>query len=145
MAMSRAPESYEVLRGGGHPSYMMIATVHDPLVTESPKLIQAFVNGLAAASHYTRQNRGEAVEIFAKWVPNVNLEVARKAIRHINYDPRMSRESVRAFENAQNDLLKLTIKNAQPLRITDVVLTAYTAAAQQAQPGYFSDLPALPR
>lgn len=145
MAISRAPESYEVLRGGGHLSYMMIATVHDPLVTENPKLIQAFVNGLAAASRYTRQNRGEAVEIFAKWVPNVILEVARKAIQHIDYDPRMSRESLRAFENAQNDLLKLTIKNAQPLRITDVVLTAYAVAAQKAHPEYFSDLPALPR
>jgi NitT/TauT family transport system substrate-binding protein/sulfonate transport system substrate-binding protein len=145
MAMSRAPESYEVLRGGGHLSYMMIATVHDPLVQQDPRLIQAFVNGLAAASHYTRQNRGEAVEIFAKWVPNVNLDVARKAIQHINYDPRMSRESLRAFENAQNDLLKLTIKDAKPIRITDIVLTSYTEAAQKAHPEYFSDLPALPR
>jgi len=73
MGLLRTPESYEVLRGGGHLSYMMIATVHDPMVQENPKLIQAFVNGLAAASHYTRQNRDEAVQIFAKWVPNVNL------------------------------------------------------------------------
>jgi len=145
MALSSAPESYEVLRGGGHLSYMMIATVHDPLVQQNPKLIQAFVNGLAEASHYTRQNRGEAVEIFAKWVPNVNLDVARKAIQHIKYDPRMSRESLRAFENAQNDLLKLTIKGAKPIPITDIVLTSYTAAAQKSHPQYFSDLPALPR
>jgi len=145
MALSRAPESYEVLRGGGHLSYMMIATVHDPLVQQNPKLIQAFVNGLAAASHYTRQNRGEAVEIFSKWVPNVNLDVARKAIQHIHFDPRMSRESLRAFENAQNDLLKLTIKDAKPIRITDIVLTSYTEAAQKAHPEYFADLPALPR
>ncbi len=145
MAMSRAPESYEVLRGGGHLSYMMIATVHDPLVQQNPQLIQAFVNGLAAASHYTRQNRDEAVEIFAKWVPDVNLDVARKAIQHIHFDPRMSRESLRAFENAQNDLLKLTIKGAKPIRITDIVLTSYTEAAQKAHPEYFSDLPALPR
>jgi len=145
MAMARAPESYEVLRGGGHLSYMMIATVYDPMVQDNPKLIQAFVNGLAAASHYTRQNRGEAVEIFAKWVPNVNVDVARKAIQHINYDPRMSRESLRAFENAQSDLLKLTIKDAKPMRISDIVLTSYTAAAQKAHPEYFSDLPPLPR
>ncbi len=106
MAMSRAPDSYEVLRGGGHLSYMMIATVHDPMLQDNPGLIQSFVNGLAAASHYTRQHRAEAVEIFAKWVPGVNLEVARKAIQHISFDPRMSRESLRAFENAQNDLLR---------------------------------------
>ena len=141
MAMSSAPESYEVLRGGGHLSYMMIATVHDPMVKDDPKLIQAFVNGLAAASHSTRRNRDEAVQIFAKWVPNVNLDVARKAIRHISYDPRISGESLRAFENAQNDLLKLTIKDAKPLKITDVVLTSYTAAAQKAYPEYFADLP----
>jgi len=141
MGLLSAPESYEVLRGGGHLSYMMIATVHDPMVLENPKLIQAFVTGLAAASHYTRQNRGEAVAIFSKWVPNVNLEVARKAIQHINYDPRISRESLRAFENAQNELLKLTIKGAKPIRITDIVLTSYTEAAQKAHPEYFADLP----
>jgi ABC-type nitrate/sulfonate/bicarbonate transport system substrate-binding protein len=122
---------------------MMIVTVHDPMLKDNPKLIQSFVNGLAAASHYTRSNRSEAVEIFAKWVPGVDLEVARKAIQHISFDPRMSRESLRAFENAQNDLLRLTIKDGKPLRITDVVLTRFTEAAQKANPGYFSDLPAV--
>ena len=145
MGLMRTPESYEVLRGGGHLSYMMIATVHDPMVQENPRVIQAFVNGLAAASHYTRQNRGEAVAIFAKWVPNVNIEVASRAIQHINYDPRISRESLRAFENAQNELLQHTIKGAKPKRITDIVLTSYTEAAQRVHPEYFADLPALPR
>jgi len=145
MGLMGAAESYEVLRGGGHLSYMMIATVHDPMVQENPRLIQAFVNGLAAASHYTRQNRGEAVAIFAKWVPNVNLDVARKAIQHISYDTRISRQSLQAFENAQNELLQHTIKGAKPKRITDIVLTSYTEAAQRAHPQYFSDLPALSR
>lgn len=108
MAISQTPESYEVL------------------VQQNPKLIQAFVNGLAAASHYTRQNRSEAVQ-------------------HSHFDPRISRESLRAFENAQNDLLKLTIKGAKPIRIPDIVLTSYTEAAQKAHPEYFSDLPALSR
>jgi sulfonate transport system substrate-binding protein len=142
MGLLSAPESYEVLRGGGYLSYMMIATVHDPMVQQNPKLIQSFVNGLAAASHYTRQHRDEAVQIFAKWVPNVNLDVARKAIQHIKYDPRISRESLRAFENAQDELLKLTLKpGTKPFRITDVVLVSYTEAAEKAHPGYFADLP----
>ena len=143
MGLLGAPQSYEVLRGGGHLSYMMIATVHDPMVQENPKLIQAFVNGLAAASHYTRQNRNEAVEIFAKWVPGVNLEVARKAVQHINYDPRISRQSLQAFENAQKELLQLTIKGAKAIPIGSIVLTSYTEAAQRAYPQYFADLPAL--
>lgn len=145
MGLMRAADSYEVLRGGGHLSYMMVATVHDPMLKDNPRLIQSFVNGLAAASHYTRQNRDEAVAIFAKWVPNVNVDVARKAIQHIRYDPRVSKASLQAFENAQNDLLKLTLKDAKPLRIEDVVLAAYTEAAQKAHPEYFKDLPPLPR
>jgi ABC-type nitrate/sulfonate/bicarbonate transport system substrate-binding protein len=145
MGLMRAADSYEVLRGGGHLSYMMVATVHDPMLKDNPRLIQSFVNGLAAASHYTRQNRDEAVAIFAKWVPNVNVDVARKAIQHIRYDPRVSKASLQAFENAQNDLLKLTLKDAKPLRIEDVVLASYTEAAQKAHPGYFKDLPPLPR
>jgi NitT/TauT family transport system substrate-binding protein/sulfonate transport system substrate-binding protein len=145
MAMSKAPRSFELLRGGGHLSYIMIVTVHDPMLKNDPKLIQSFVDGLAAASHYTRQHRSEAVEIFAKWVPGTDMEVARKAIQYINFDPRMSGESLRAFENAQNDLLKLTIKNAQPLKITDIVLTSFTQNTQKNHPEYFSDLPPLPR
>ncbi len=143
MALENAKDSYVVLRGGGHLSYIMIATVHDPMVRDNPKLIQAFVNGLAAASHYTRNYHQEAVEIFAKWVPNVDLNVASQAVQHIKFDPRISRESLRAFENAQNDLLQLTIKDAKPIRITDIVLTSYTEAAQKAYPEYFADLPPL--
>jgi NitT/TauT family transport system substrate-binding protein/sulfonate transport system substrate-binding protein len=144
MALAGAPESYVVLRGGGHLSYIMVATVHEPLLRENPRLIQSFVTGLAAASHYTRQNRGEAVEIFAKWVPNVNLDVARKAIQHIRYDPRISRASMLAFENAQEDLMRLTLKDAKRLAIPEVVLASFMEASQKAHPEYFSDLPSLP-
>lgn len=144
LALERATESYVVLRGGGYLSYIMVATVHDPMLRENPKAVQSFVNGLAAASHYTRQNRAEAVEIFAKWVPNIDLDVARKAVQHIKYDPRVSRASLKAFENAQDELLRLTLKEgSKPLKITDVVVASFTEAAQKAHPEYFADLPPL--
>ena len=144
MALEGAAGSHVVLRGGGHLSYIMVATVHDPTLRDNPKAVQSFVNGLAAASHYTRQNRNEAVAIFAKWVPNVDLNVARKAIQHIKYDPRVSKASLQAFENAQDELLRLTLKpGTKPLRISDVVLASYAEAAQKAHPEYFADLPPL--
>ncbi len=144
MALASAQESYVVLRGGGYLSYIMVATVHDPLLRENPRLIQSFANGLAAASHYTRQNRAEAVEIFSKWVPNVDLDIARKAIQHIRYDPRISRASLLAFENAQEELMRLTLKDAKRLAIPDVVLASFMEAAQKTHPEYFADLPSLP-
>ena len=144
MALESAKDSYVVLRGGGHLSYIMMATVHDPMLRNDPKTVQNFINGLAAASHYTRMNRQEAVEIFAKWVPNVDRRVAQKAVQHIKYDPRVSGASLKAFENAQGDLLKLTLKpGTQALRITDVVLASYTQATEKAYPEYFADLAPL--
>ena len=141
MALQGAPGSHVVLRGGGHLSYIMVATVHDPMLRDDPKTVQSFVNGLAAASHYTRQNRDEAVEIFKKWVPGIDTDVARKAVQHIKYDPRVSKASLKAFENAQDDLLKLTLKpGTKPIKVTDIVLAAYTEAAQKAHPEYFADL-----
>ena len=145
MVLEKAPESYVVLRGGGHLSYIMLASVHEPMLRQSPQVVQNFVTGLAAASQYTRQHREEAVEIFAKWVPRVDLAVARKAVQHIRYDPRISKASLRAFENAQDDILKLTLTSAaKRLAISEVVLSSFVEAAQKAHPEYFSDLPPLP-
>jgi sulfonate transport system substrate-binding protein len=144
LALESAKDSYVVLRGGGHLSYIMVATVHDPMLRNDPKTVQNFVNGLAAASHYTRMHRQEAVDIFAKWVPNVDRNVAQKAVQHIKYDPRVSSASLKAFENAQGELLNLTLKpGTKPLRITDVVLASYTQAAEKAYPEYFADLAPL--
>ena len=58
--------SYVVVRGGGHLSYIMVATAHEPTIANDPQVLRNFVAGLAEASQYTRKNRNEAVEIFAK-------------------------------------------------------------------------------
>jgi ABC-type nitrate/sulfonate/bicarbonate transport system substrate-binding protein len=80
LVLERVPDSYVVLRGGGHLSYVMVATAHAPTLEERPQVVKAFIAGLAAASQYTRQHREEAVEIVARWVPNVDVAIAKKAI-----------------------------------------------------------------
>src|SRR5258708_24024632 len=83
IVLEQVPESYTVVRGGGHLSYIMVATAHDPTIRGDPAVLRSFVAGLAAASQYTRKNRDEAVEIFARWVPGLDVAVGKKAIRHI--------------------------------------------------------------
>lgn len=142
--LESVPESYVVMRGGGHLSYIMVATVHEPTIQTSPQVIRSFVAGLAEASQYTRKNRIEAVEIFAKWVPNVDLAVAKKAIQHISYDPRVSRAVMQAFEAAEEDILKNTLQGASRLNVPEQFASSFLADAQKAHPEYFSDLPPLP-
>jgi NitT/TauT family transport system substrate-binding protein len=141
--LEQVPESYVVLRGGGHLSYIMVATAHDPTIKDSPQLVRNVVAGLAAASQYTRKNRAEAIEIFAKWVPNTDLAVGKKAIQYISYDPRLSTAVMRAFAAAEDDILKNTLKDAARLTIADQFAPAFLAEVEKAHPEYFDDLPPL--
>jgi ABC-type nitrate/sulfonate/bicarbonate transport system substrate-binding protein len=142
--LEQVPESYVVVRGGGHLSYVMVATAHEPTIQGNPQLLRAFVAGLAAASQYTRRNREEAVEIFARWVPGTDLAVAKKAIQHISYDPRISRAVIKAFDAAEDDILKNTLHGAARLNIPDQFAATFLGEVEKSHPDYFSDLPPLP-
>jgi sulfonate transport system substrate-binding protein len=144
MVLEQVPESYAVIRGGGHLSYIMVATAHDPTIQADPATLRKFVAGLAQASQYTRSHRDEAVEIFAKWVPGLDVSVGKKAIQHISYDPRVSRPVMQAFEAAEDDVLKNTLKGAQRLAIPEQFASSFLADAEKAYPQYFNDLPPLP-
>ena len=144
MVLEQAAGSYEVVRGGGHMSYIMVATTHEPTLKTSPEVVRNFVAGLAAASQYTRKNRAEAVEIFAKWVPGLDPAVGKKAIQHISYDPRVSAPVIQAFETAEDDVLKNTLKGAARLNVPDQFAASFMAEVQKSNPEYFSDLPPLP-
>ena len=108
--LTQVPKSYEVIRGGQHMSYVMVATAHGPTIESKPHLAKAIAAGLAQSSHFTRNNRDEAVEIFAKWVPGTDVAIGKKAIKHISFDPRLSPNVLRAFENAEDEVLMNTLK-----------------------------------
>ena len=143
MVLEQAAESYVVVRGGGHMSYIMIATAHEPTIKADADTVRKFVAGLAAASQYTRLHRDEAVDIFAKWVPGLDSAVGRKAIQHISYDPRISAPVMQAFDAAEDDVLKNTLKDAKRLNIPDQFASSFMAEVQKSHPQYFSDLPPL--
>jgi ABC-type nitrate/sulfonate/bicarbonate transport system substrate-binding protein len=141
--LEQVPDSYVVQRGGGYLSYIMIATAHDPTIQNSPQVIRNFVAGLVGASQYTRMNREEAVEIFAKMVPNTDVAVGKKAVKFISYDPRLSPAVMKAFNAAEDDVLKNTLQGAARLVVADQFSPAFLIEVEKAYPEYFSDLPAL--
>ena len=97
LILDKVPGSYVVKRGGGYMSYMMVSTFQDAVIKAQPDLVEKFAIGLAASAQAVRQNRDEAIEIFAKVVPGVDVAIAKKAVKHINYDPRISKASMQAF------------------------------------------------
>lgn len=145
VVLQNVADAYEVKRGGGYMSYLMITTAYLPTVQNQGDVIAKFTAGLAAASQYTRQNRAEAVQIFAKNVPGQNVKALNDGIRHVSYDPRMSAATEKAFEAAQTDVLSQgTLKGRAPIPVSALLYRDAVAQAERQFPQYFSDLPRLP-
>src|SRR5471030_805914 len=100
-ALTQVPDSYEVIRGGQHMSYVMVAVAHGPTIESTPTVIKSIAAGLAQSSHFTRKNPDEAVEIFAKWVPGTDVAIGKKSTKHISFDPRLSPNVLRAFRSEE--------------------------------------------
>jgi ABC-type nitrate/sulfonate/bicarbonate transport system substrate-binding protein len=141
--LTQVPNSYLVIRGGQHMSYVMVATAHGPTVESKPALVKAIAAGLAQSSHFTRNNPDEAVEIFAKWVPGTDVAIGKKAIRNIRFDPRLSANVLRAFENAEDEVLINTLPGAPRLDVPSLFRPEFMTEVEKKHPEYFADLPKL--
>ena len=141
--LTQVPDSYLVIRGGQHMSYVMVAIAHGPTVEAKPAVVKSIAAGLAQSSHFTRNNRDEAVEIFAKWVPGTDVAIGKKAVKHISFDPRLSPNVLRAFENAEDEVLMNTLKGAPRLDVPSLFRPQFMAEVQKEHPEYFADLPPL--
>jgi ABC-type nitrate/sulfonate/bicarbonate transport system substrate-binding protein len=141
--LEQVPGSFLVIRGGHHMSYVMVATAHGPTVDSKPEVVKSIAAGLAASSHFTRHNRDEAVEIFAKWVPGTDVAIGKKGVKHISYDPRLSAAVLRAFEAAEDEVLMNTLKGAPRLEVPALFRPSFMAEVEREYPEYFTDLPSL--
>jgi ABC-type nitrate/sulfonate/bicarbonate transport system substrate-binding protein len=145
LVMQSVPGAYEVKRGGGYLSYLMITTAYLPTIQNQADVIDRFAAGLAAASQYTRQHREEAVQIFARAVPGQDTRALTQGIRHVSYDPRMSAATDRAFDAAQVDVLsQASLRGKTPIPLDALLYRNAIQKAQRDFPQYFSDLPRLP-
>jgi NitT/TauT family transport system substrate-binding protein len=142
-ALTQVPDTYEVIRGGQHMSYVMVAVAHGPTIETRPAVIKSIAAGLAQSSHFTRKNPDEAVEIFAKWVPKTDVAIGKKSIKHIHFDPRMSPKVLQAFENAEDEVLTNTLKGAPRLDVPSLFRPEFMREVEKEHPEYFSDLPQL--
>jgi ABC-type nitrate/sulfonate/bicarbonate transport system substrate-binding protein len=142
-ALTQVPDSFLVIRGGQHMSYVMVAVAHGPTVETKPGVIKSIAAGLAQSSYFTRKNPDEAVEIFAKWVPGTDVAVGKKSIKHISFDPRMSPNVLRAFENAEDEVLINTLPGAPRLDVPKLFRPEFMQQVEKEHPEYFADLPKL--
>jgi ABC-type nitrate/sulfonate/bicarbonate transport system substrate-binding protein len=143
LLLEKVPGSVLVSRDGGYIGYFIMYSTGDDVIKSKPELVERFVTALAESAFYTRQHLDEAAEISTRWVPGLEADIAKKAIRLMPYDPRISKYSIQNYEESVQDLLdqkKLKTK----ISATEAVNTTFVEKAQQAHPEFFADLKPIP-
>jgi ABC-type nitrate/sulfonate/bicarbonate transport system substrate-binding protein len=106
LVQARVADAVLLSRGGGHIGYFINMAVRNDLIDKSPEVIERYVIGLAEASQYTRKNQDEAAEIATRWVPGLDGAVARQALKHMVFDPRITSHTIAAWEENVRILLE---------------------------------------
>ena len=132
-----------MIRGGQHMSYVMVATAHGPTVESKPELVKAIAAGLAQSSHFTRNNRDEAVEIFAKWVPGTDVAIGKKGVKHISFDPRHVAERAARLRERRGRSADEHAERRARLDVPSLFRPEFMAEVEKEHPEYFADLPKL--
>ncbi len=143
LAMEKVQGAVLLARGGGHICWCAMLHVPVEMAERSPALVKSLVTGYAAAAQYTRQHPDEAGEIATRWIPGLEVAVARKVIRYMQYDPRITPASFRAFDDAVVLLLeqkKLRGKVSAQGSYDD----RFIKEAMREHPELFADLPPVP-
>jgi ABC-type nitrate/sulfonate/bicarbonate transport system substrate-binding protein len=139
MILQRVPGAYVVLRGGGYLGHDLYVATPDDFVKRNADVVQALVDGFAESEWYIRHHEADAAQIATRWIEGLDETAARKAITYMNFDPRFSRNTVRAAELEQRALLDLgRIKQLSDLG--QELLPTHVERAARQYPQFFADL-----
>lgn len=143
LMMEKVPEAVLLQRDGGFLGYFIDMGTLVDVIEKQPDMVYRYVVALAEASQYTRQQPGEAAEIATRWVPGLEKDLAQKALRNMNYDPRITRYSLESWDENVRVLVEQK-KLRQPLARTQGIEMKFTERAQKEYPQLFNDLKPVP-
>jgi ABC-type nitrate/sulfonate/bicarbonate transport system substrate-binding protein len=128
--MEKVPDAVLVQRGGGFIGYFNDMSTLVDIIEKQSEMVYNYVVGLSEASQYARQHQDEAAEISTRWVPGLEMSVARKAIRYYFYDPRITKYSQESW-NENVGVLVEQKKLRQPVPWTQGAELKFIERAQK--------------
>jgi sulfonate transport system substrate-binding protein len=143
LVQARIPDAVLVARGGGHIGYYINMGVRNDLIEQKPELVERYVIAMVEATQYTRQRLDEAAEIATRWVAGLDAAVAKQALRHMTFDPRINQHTVAAWdENVRILLDQKKLKAALPWQ--QGVELRFIEKVMKTHPQFFADLKPAP-
>ena len=112
---AKIPDAVLLSRGGGHIGYFINMAVRNDIIEKQPDMVERYVIGMAEATWHTRRYADEAAEISTRWIPGLDLAVAKRALAQMVFDARITPNTVAAWdENVKILLEQKKLKSAIP-------------------------------
>jgi len=142
LMLEKVPEAVLVQRGGGNLGYYINMSTLVDVLERQPGMVYRYAVGLAEAAQYTRQHLDEAAEITTRWVQGLDHAVAKKAIRNMRFDPRITKHTIESWE--ENVLILVEQKKMrQALPWQQGIELKVIERVEKEYPQFFSDLPPI--
>ncbi len=143
LMLEKVPDAVLLQQGGGFIGHFNDMSTLVDVIEKQPDMVYRYVVALAEACQYTRQHPDEAAEISTRWIPGLEVNVARKALRHVYYDPRLTKYSQQSWEENVQVLVEQK-KLRQPVTWSQGAELKFIERAQKEYPQLFSDLKPIP-
>jgi ABC-type nitrate/sulfonate/bicarbonate transport system substrate-binding protein len=136
---AKVPDAVLLSRGGGHIGYYINMAVREDVLEKQPELVERYVIGVAEATWYTRQNPDQAAEISTRWIPGLDVPVARRALANMVFDARITQHTVAAWgENVR--ILVEQKKLRAPVAWQKGIDLRFIEKVMKSHPQFFADL-----
>jgi ABC-type nitrate/sulfonate/bicarbonate transport system substrate-binding protein len=143
-ALTKVPGSYKVIYGGCTSCYDAGTVVTTKQATaEKSRALEAFILGYARAQAWTRAHRDEAAQISTRWIPGMDAETLKLALKTLPLDVRLSKNTIDGFSTYAIPLLVSQKRVNQAFDPAPAVDNRFVAAAMKADPSAFADLPPI--
>lgn len=144
-AVTKVAGAVRVIAGNCEPCYDpgTILTTRQVIADKSETLTR-FMLAFAEAQQWVRQNFDAAAEINMRWIPGIDEETMKLAIRRSNYDHRMSRYTPEMYTKKTIPLLLSQGKLKGEFDPMSAIDPQFYLAAEKEAPAYYEDLPPIP-
>jgi NitT/TauT family transport system substrate-binding protein/sulfonate transport system substrate-binding protein len=109
-----------------------------------PEALRRFMVAFAEAHQWLRQNLDAAAEINMRWIPGVDLDVMKTAIRHSVYDLRLSKNTTDGYNTRAIPVFVKDGRVPKAYDMASAIDPQFYLHAQKTAPQFFTDLPPIP-
>jgi sulfonate transport system substrate-binding protein len=145
IALKDVPGALQVIRGGDAIAYLGFNVTTRDLAEESRETFERFLAALSRADQWMRANPEQAAEVATRWIPGLDLDVAREAMQYNieQNDRRLSAANYFALHDAVSTLNRLGFI-PDTFDVNDHIDPRPILRVMESRPELFDDLPPIP-